>query len=180
MKPMTRRSDTTVATTPWIDRVVAVLGRADYPYGVDRAAEVRLIQWAERHGFRYARRGRCLHWLTQGRCSESIYCRAGHLSLPWMDHLTGWTRGGKTAVLLAQPYRRRTLADMERATEQWDIKIEIDEDGWYGNGTVAVLMMPRRAEIACWYEGHRAKIAAGKARAAANRAVFAPLRQRAT
>jgi hypothetical protein len=175
---MTRRSDTestAMPTTPtWADRALAVLGRADWPYGVDRPAEGRLIEWAERHGLRCAPRGRCLHWLTRGRCSENICCRAGHLSLPWMDHLTGWTRNGKTAVLLAQPYQHRVgaLADMERATEQWDIKITIDEDGWYGRGTVAVMMMPRSAEIACCYEEHRAKVSAGKARAAARRQQF--------
>lgn len=114
-----------------------------WPYGAscagDNETQRRLIAWAEKHGLRYSEHGHCLHWLTTGQCRHDL-CRAGHGAFQWMDHVTGWTKGGKPSLLLAQPYHLWDFASLEKVAKEYGIHITVDGRGWYGHGTIAILM----------------------------------------
>jgi hypothetical protein len=73
-----------------------------------REQDERRKQWAAKRGLRLAEPGPrqpwvCLHWIAHGRCDEE-WCREGRGDHHWMDHTTGWTKDGKPALLLCQPY----------------------------------------------------------------------------
>lgn len=112
-----------------------------WPYGpnvyVDSRAD--MVTWAEREGLKLSPRGDCLHWLTRGRRNVALCERGDH---GWMDHVTGWNRDGKPAVLVAQPYglTQRELAQLGALP---DVDVRIDGTGWYGAGTTFVTVLPR-------------------------------------
>ncbi|MEV6927417.1 hypothetical protein AB0M46_23330 [Dactylosporangium sp. NPDC051485] len=116
-----------------------ILGTQIWPYGadIDVAARQRLIAWAEEHNVKLAKT-RCqgLHWLRTGRCGVSLCKRAGR----WMDHVTSWTNHDGPALLLAQPYGLMPddVIQLGGLATSGEFKVQIDGNGWYGYGSVAV------------------------------------------
>lgn len=118
-------------------RAIGITSAQLWPYGPnhDHQARRALVNWATRESLCYSPTGQCLDWLRYGDC------RAGHdhTRPPWMDHLTGWTRNGKPAMLVSQPYGLTRdclaeLADLDRS----DLPVSIDGTGWYGHGTLFI------------------------------------------
>jgi hypothetical protein len=130
----------------------------DWPYGPNISLPVRLalIEWAEPLGLRYSPHGRCLHWISRGRCAVQV-CRAGLESRRWMDHLTGWTRNRGAAVLVAHPYGvdGDALHDLRRVADDLNLDVWVgrhpvaeatptgspaapQHTGWYGYGTTFI------------------------------------------
>jgi hypothetical protein len=70
-----------------------VLGSQFPPYG---AKDTPMLEWASDRGLRYSPNGHCLHWISTGRCTHGECCFG---SRQWMDHVTGWTKAGKPALL---------------------------------------------------------------------------------
>ena len=123
---------------------IGIRGRFAWPGGV-RTDEQRaaLLDWADLHGVRYSEHGECLHWLARGRCPAAP-CLARFAACRWLDHVTGWTRHGRPAYLVAHPYgldvdSLRQLGDLER---EWGLTARVDGRGWYGHGTVQVIVQP--------------------------------------
>ncbi len=142
---------TTTDPTPAEARAVGITGDR-WPYGahVDTRARRPLVDWATAGNLRYSENARCLHWIARGRCIDGL-CAEGHGSRHWLDHVTGWTRDGKPAVLLAQPYGLGTddIADLATVAEQWHLDVRIDGTGWYGYGTTFVeLWAQQRSRLA--------------------------------
>lgn len=112
-----------------------------WPYGpnIDVVGRAEMIGWAEHHKLRYSLHGDCLHWLSRGRCGVSV-CREDRNTHQWMDHVTGWTRDGKAAVLVAQPYGLFTsdIADLAKISDEWSLDVLVDGTSWYGHGTTFV------------------------------------------
>jgi hypothetical protein len=96
-------------------------------------------QWANERGLRYARDGRCLHWLSTGRCRAAL-CREGHGSRPWMDHVTGWIDSDGQRLLLCQPYVLGAdgLRSLITTADSFNLELRLDGSGWYGHGTIAI------------------------------------------
>lgn len=112
-----------------------------WPYGpnINPQARRALVDWATAHRLRYSPRGRCLHWITTGRCAVQA-CDRNRARRQWMDHVTGWTRAGRPAVLVAQPYAITgasidALAEIDRTD---GLDVVISGTGWYGHGTTFV------------------------------------------
>jgi hypothetical protein len=119
-----------------------------WPYGADdEATQAKLTEWAKAHKLRYAPNAHCLHWIAKGRCSVSL-CRENRSEHHWMDHVSGWTRDGKPAVLLCQPYNlyAADLADLVRVYEQFGLDVRIHGGGWYGHGTVCIELCKRQEQ----------------------------------
>ena len=128
-------------------RAVGIIGDR-WPYGPNISHEARraLVDWAVPRRLRLSPRGRRLHWIVRGRCAVS-FCWQDANRHPWMDHVTGWTRDGKPAVLVAQPYGlfTRCVADLAAVTEQWQLDIRVGGTGWYGYGTTSCSSVRPRA-----------------------------------
>lgn len=122
-----------------------------WPYGpnIHVPARVALLDWAETERVRYSPRGRCLHWISRGRCAVSV-CDEHRQRHSWMDHVTGWTRDGKPAVLVAQPYHVSATERMEltRIGVEWNLDVRVATTGWYGFDTRFVELRPRPAQLA--------------------------------
>lgn len=126
-------------------RAVGITGSRGWPYGpnIDHQARRELVDWATQHRLRYSRTGRCLDWLRTGRCPrDHIHSRGG-----WADHVTGWTRDGQPAVLVAQPYgisgdSLTDLAELDRS----GLDVRINGTGWYGHGTTFITIWRDRPE----------------------------------
>ncbi|HEX4100518.1 MAG TPA: hypothetical protein VHY21_08245 [Pseudonocardiaceae bacterium] len=123
-------------------RTIGIRDDYSWPYGpnISRESRVALLDWAQAYGLRLSPRGRCLHWLTKGQCSVRVCTLKPH-HVGWMDHVTGWLRGGKPAVLIAQPYGLgasdiTSLHDL--AQRHSELEVHIDTTGWYGARTVFV------------------------------------------
>lgn len=109
----------------------------DWPYGanIDVVARQNLLEWAEHYELRPSRTtcgGVC--WLRSGRCQRSD-CHSGKPD--WMDHLTWWTRRGKPALLLAQPYGLEA-SQLRPLLDDDSLHVLVHARGWYGWGTVAI------------------------------------------
>ncbi len=116
-----------------------VMGHHAWPYGAhDEVTRERLLRWARSRGLQFAPRGGCLHWIVARRCFG--WCHDGHRSRMWMDHVTGWTRNGKPAILLCQPYAlsELELESVAEVADAWNLSVKLDGCGWYGHGTVAI------------------------------------------
>lgn len=110
-----------------------------WPYGpnLDVPTRERMLDWAERHDLRLSTRGRrCLHWLRKGRCAVAE-CLDDFLHRDWMDHVTTWTRHGRPAVLVAQPYHLRDddAADLADLDDDPALHVQVSDESWYGHGT---------------------------------------------
>lgn len=127
-----------------------------WPYGPNIDADSRraLLDWTDATGYKLATpRARCLHWLVgqARRCSALQDTRHdGALLndlLRVLDHPTFWTRDGKPALILAQPYTYPPAGWAEVVTEKWPVSVEVTESGpWYGAGTHGVFITPRLVE----------------------------------
>lgn len=106
------------------------------PYGANDQME----EWAKERGLTYSERGRCLHWVSKGRCGVGL-CNDGHSSRDWMDHVSGWTRSGER-FLICQPYAIRDFESLDRACKDFDLDACVTGDGWYGHGTVCIVLRP--------------------------------------
>lgn len=108
-----------------------------WPYGadIDVRSRRRLLDWAEHYELRRSKTtcgGVC--WLHSGRCQRSD-CWTGHSR--WMDHVTRWSRNGKPALLLAQPYHLE-VSQLRPLLDDEALKVLVSARGWYGWGTVAI------------------------------------------
>jgi hypothetical protein len=103
-----------------------------------REQDARKAEWAKARGLRSSH-GQCLHWIARGRCAAG-WCRENHTDHAWMDHATGWTKDGKPALLLCQPYQlgEEDFRDLLLVAERFNLKFSVHGCGWYGFGTVAV------------------------------------------
>jgi len=121
-----------------------------WPYGpnIHVPARVALLDWAEAEKVRYSARGNCLHWIARGRCAVSL-CNEDRGRHSWMDHVTGWTRAGKPAVLVSQPYQVSAAEQMEltRIGVEWSLDVRVGDTGWYGSDTRFVELRPRPAQL---------------------------------
>lgn len=126
-------------------QVVGIEYESDWPYGADDDYDMqeRIIAWARAHHLRLEKGRVCLDWLTTGSCPHGL-----HHKRSWMDHITGWNRDDKPAVLLSQPYGVRGMAIKELAEIHANgCPVVIDGTGWYGYGTTFVSIWrdsPRR------------------------------------
>jgi hypothetical protein len=138
---------------PLIKRRQAV-GMEQWPYGIrEGPQQEKMLEWAERNHLRFSDTNRiCVHWLLAGRAnyiarrytktgseiSDSIHYSSCHHSYGF-DHVTCWTRDGKPAVLVSQPYH---ISDenmkMLKALEHDGLTVQIHKDGWYGSQTLCV------------------------------------------
>jgi len=123
-----------------LDKRGRALGIVDWPYGVHTAAtQQAMLDWADACRLRYSQAGRCLHWIARGRCGVGL-CREGRSAHRWMDHLTGWTRAGAPAVLIAQPYDLSSddITDLATVAGEYSVDVHINGTGWYGHGSTFV------------------------------------------
>lgn len=136
-------------------RIRRIGGELQWPYGPYNYVEARrrMLEWAEAHDLSLSRVTSCLHWLRRGRCyrftpyrdnphpdTTDHYGGYADYAERWLDHVTGWVREGKPAVLVAQPYglseqSRSRLAGLD---QEPDLRVEIRGDSWYGAGTTFV------------------------------------------
>jgi hypothetical protein len=137
-----------------LDRRGAAVGvkGGDWPYGPNIYVDNRLalVGWAEATGYRLATpNARCLHWLV----GKARHCSARRDSFDHdgrierdgdtLDHPTFWTKGGKPALLLAQPYRPPAADWVERTVATWPVAVDVAHPApWYGVGTYGVLITP--------------------------------------
>lgn len=121
------------------ERAKPRLGPRLWPYGpnVDIPARRALLAWAEAHDLRLSQRGDCLVWLRKGRCGGSC---TGHRREYWQDHVTGWIRNGKPAVLVAQPYGLfdSSIVHLGELAADPALYVRIDGTGWYGHHTTMI------------------------------------------
>jgi hypothetical protein len=134
-------------------RAIGIVGD-NWPYGAnlghnesseaDHGVRCAVVDWAEARKLRHSRAGRCLHWIATGRCAED-WCKANATKHRWMDHVSGWTRDGKPAVLVCQPYgvHDESLRDILRVADEYQLEAHIDGTGWYGHGTTFIALSPR-------------------------------------
>lgn len=96
------------------------------------------IDWAKAHRFKRSRAGRCLHWVSVGRCGVA-FCNIEYRS-HWMDHVTCWIEEDGIRLLLSQPYHvgMEGMADIQRYCREFGLEAYIDGRGFYGHGTVAI------------------------------------------
>ncbi|OLM08331.1 hypothetical protein Ae505Ps2_6235 [Pseudonocardia sp. Ae505_Ps2] len=129
-----------------LQRRIKAVGIADHwPYGANNPeTRDRLLDWAEPLQLRYSEAGTCLHWIAKGRCAVQT-CQEHARSRSWLDHVSGWTRSGKPALLVAQPYGldQDQLRDILGAAEQFGLEPRIDGTGWYGNGSTFLSLAPK-------------------------------------
>lgn len=132
-----------------------IYGRMSWPYGpnINLHSREAMINWAYANQLKLSQNHKsCIQWLKKGRCvwhpgcgglaGDGNYSKssrdfgARRIKKPHIeDHLTCWLRGGKPAVLVAQPYANRKMAVNElRELPAWydnQIEIELSDVGWY-------------------------------------------------
>lgn len=112
-----------------------------YPYGpnVYVDARLRMLDWAEENSLTYvpSERYACVQWLLGLPCRRARCYATTTGRRHWSDHLSGWLRDGRPAVLVAQPYV--VTAEGEESLsyigEHPLLSVERRPSGWYGNGT---------------------------------------------
>ncbi|MGW6502947.1 hypothetical protein [Nonomuraea angiospora] len=125
-------------------KAAGITGYNHWPYGpnIDLTSRVRLVNWAKKHGLKVARHDAplCLKWLENGRCRGCDVKGPGHDEFR-LDHMSGWTRNGRPAVIINHPYFV-TDRDFELlATAVRDhpgLRVSMPGFGWYGHATVQV------------------------------------------
>lgn len=125
-----------------------------WPYGpnIDVVARVELVAWARANGYKLATpNARCLHWLVgkARRCSalrrQDHAGRIDAWSMNELDHPTFWTRNGKPALILAQPYSAPSSRWVTDVTSTWPVTVEVTATSpWYGHHAYGVLITPDR------------------------------------
>lgn len=118
-----------------------------WPYGpnVNHQARIELVEWAEREGLVWAPGQDCLRWLAKGRCSGA--CSTAYGPRRWRDHVSCWTRDGKAAVLVSQPYGLSNMAraQMDSEARERGLEVAVLPTGWYGHGTTFIQFTRRGA-----------------------------------
>ncbi len=119
--------------------------RLHWPYGpnIDVNARGRMLDWAEGQGLRLARPDHvCVPWITDGRCyrRRCERYRAAQGRGWWLDHVSAWSRGGRPALLLAQPYQLapEDITGLELLDADPEMTVVLGASGWYGHGTYSV------------------------------------------
>lgn len=118
-----------------------------------RAKQEAMVSWAERYGLKYSTAGCCPFWL-QGKVSRR--CRpygananrctryGSQLDKDWLDHVVGWLKDGRPAVLTSAPYCFEHIADAPERLAYWqeeDPRLKAATGpGWYGFDTTQVLL----------------------------------------
>jgi hypothetical protein len=130
------------------------VGMEQWPYGVqDPSQREKMLDWAERHHLRFSYTNRvCVHWLLAGSAddiarrytktgseiSDSTHYSRCHYNYEF-DHVTCWTRDGKPAVLVSQPYRiSADVMKKLKALERDGLSVQVHKEGWYGFETFCV------------------------------------------
>jgi hypothetical protein len=118
-----------------------------WPYGPNVHVTMRgpLLDWAEAHDLRFAPKAHtCTRWLTGRRCTQRCY--ASTRQPTWWDHPTCWTRDGKPAVLISQPYipgpaalSGRDLDELGALDAEPGLRVELRTDGWYDSGLIILI-----------------------------------------
>lgn len=137
-------------------KAVGIRDEDHWPYGpnLPTAVESRqaLIGWAAENRLQLAApRARCLHWVVgeARRCSHLQNQRHPGTLLTRdiyqvLDHPTFWTRDGKPALILAQPYGLPPQSWADAITAEWDVDVELQEQGpWYRAGTAGIYITPK-------------------------------------
>jgi hypothetical protein len=59
-----------------------------------------------------------------------------------MDHVSAWTDKSGQRLLICQPYglRHNDVQSLLEACEQFDLKAEITSTGFYGHGTICIIL----------------------------------------
>ncbi len=123
--------------------------RFAFPYGpnIDADMRLRLLAWAVPLHLRLSRvQHACVESVLEGRCRPSK-CGRWRDGLArdgldgWIDHVTLWTRDGRPAVLLAQPYHLSgrdldLLQGLDVANPS--LAVEVRGSHWYGLGAYGV------------------------------------------
>jgi len=118
------------------------MGRLIKPYGAT-TSKGRYEEYITNTGWKYDRRGYCLHWISHGRHCR---CYDNKDYYDWMDHTSGYTREtewGKERMLMCQPYGLNHPETLMAAAEEFDLDYEISGRGWYGCGTVTIQLTPK-------------------------------------
>jgi hypothetical protein len=82
----------------------------------------------------------CLTWLEHGRCRGCDRRGSGHLEFR-LDHVSGWMRDGRPAVIVNHPYHltSRDFAHLARAVEQHPgLEVSMPGSSWYGRSTIQI------------------------------------------
>jgi hypothetical protein len=116
---------------------------APVPYGANQNTD----RWMTIRNLRYRPLGRCLHWVSRGRCGVRL-CNEGHGSYQWMDHVSGWLDKDGERMLLCQPYHLSEIRSLVEACEKFDLRADIHGTGWYGHGSFAIELRPRNGAMA--------------------------------
>lgn len=117
------------------------MGRLIKPYGAMNS-KGRYEEFIAARGWKYNRLAYCLHWISHGRRCR-CYDNKDHYD--WMDHTSGYTREtehGKERMLMCQPYGLNHPETLIKAAEEFNLDYEISGRGWYGHGTVTIILMP--------------------------------------
>ena len=126
-----------------------VLGRHSWPYGANEPeTQALLLDWASRYGLRYAGH-KCLHWVASGRCAKrECWLDGGRNAHSWMDHCTAWINDQGGHVLVCQPYVQcqRSMRDLCDAADKFNLDCRIDGAGWYGVGTIQIMLTPKEQD----------------------------------
>jgi hypothetical protein len=118
-----------------------------------RAKQEAMVSWAEQHGLRYSEAGCCPYWL-QGKVSRR--CRPYGPSADkctrygtgadkdWLDHVVGWLKDGRPAVLTSAPYCLERITEAPQRFKFWQqedsrLRVAIGP-GWYGFDTSQVIV----------------------------------------
>ena len=152
-----------VPAAPVAKRAVAVIGGTQsaprWPYGVGivrrqrfetdedyqqhvnqrHASQLALVEWAERHGLKQARRDACCWaWPLRDRPRVCLRGCDGRRSLR-IDHATSWVRDGAPAIVVNTPYNVGSMTETltKYATQMTAVDKRLcvawtTQPGWYG------------------------------------------------
>lgn len=117
-----------------------------------KAKQEAMVSWAERYGLKYAPHVCCPPWLqgnANRRCRpyrEGSNCTRyvnGGPDRGWLDHVVGWLKDGKPAVLTSAPYTLEILKPPARLAF-WtvtDERLKVTAgDGWYSPATTQLIL----------------------------------------
>lgn len=125
-------------------RILADLDTYDRAFGEVRA--VRILERLRRLGYRQSRGTPCAHRLVGAKS-----CRVGDCLPPDADHISLWSRDGKPAMLISQPYGLYTdaLEGTIAFAEERGLSVLIDAGlSWhYPSVTLAVVLTRKESTI---------------------------------
>lgn len=91
-------------------------------------------------GLKHSRGRSCPHWLLSKRCQGAPCVDFGGLPL---DHVDGWTFGGKPAALTSQPYQMHThhMVSLGRFVRAHDLLLTVTANSWHNPGSTILIVM---------------------------------------